>query len=126
QHFPRPGWVEHELDDIWQSVLATGRAAIAEAGISPGRIAAIGITNQRETAAVWNRRTGEPVHRAIVWQDRRTASLCERLREEGLEPLFSERTGLLLDSYFSGTKISWILEQSQQARLAAERGELAF
>lgn len=126
QHFPQSGWVEHDLEDIWQSVLATGRAAIAEAGIDPAAIGAIGITNQRETTAVWNRRTGEPVHRAIVWQDRRTAALCERLREEGLEPLFTERTGLLLDPYFSGTKLSWILEQSPDIRKAAERGELAF
>ena len=126
QHFPRSGWVEHDPEDIWQSTLATAREAIARAGIDAGGIAAIGIANQRETTVLWERTTGRPVHRAIVWQDRRTAEACAGLRAAGLEPQVRERTGLLLDPYFSATKIGWILDTVEGAREAAERGELAF
>jgi glycerol kinase len=126
QHFPQSGWVEHDGEEIWQSVVATIKDVIAKAGIAPASIAAIGITNQRETTLVWSRKTGKPVHNAIVWQDRRTAPLCEQLKADGLEPLFTARTGLLLDPYFSGTKIRWILDNVDGAREAANRGELAF
>lgn len=126
QHYPQDGWVEHDPEDIWQDVVATVRDALAKADLSATDLAAIGITNQRETAVVWDRSTGEPIHRAIVWQDRRTASVCATLREEGHEPLFRARTGLLLDPYFSGTKVAWILDHVKGARDRAERGELAF
>ncbi|PPB80512.1 glycerol kinase [Albidovulum inexpectatum] len=126
QHFPQSGWVEHDPSDLWSSVAATSREAIERAGIDAAEIAAIGITNQRETTLVWDRKTGEPVHRAIVWQDRRTAPLCERLRAEGHEPMVTQRTGLLLDPYFSGTKIAWILENVEGARARAEAGDLLF
>lgn len=126
QHFSQPGWVEHEAEDLWQSSVATARAAIAEAGIEPAALAAIGIANQRETTLLWERQSGRPVHRAIVWQDRRTAEMCARLRAEGAEALVRERTGLLLDPYFSATKIAWILNQVEGALAAAKRGELAF
>ena len=126
QHFPRSGWVEHDPADIWSSTAATARAAIERAGLSPDRIAAIGITNQRETTLVWDRATGEPIHNAVVWQDRRTAPLCAALREAGHEPMVTERTGLLLDPYFSGTKLKWILDATPGARERARRGELAF
>lgn len=126
QHFPASGWVEHEAEDLWQTTLATCREAIAKAGVSAADIASIGITNQRETTVVWDRRTGSAIYRAIVWQDRRTAELCAKLRTEGHEPMVSERTGLILDPYFSGTKISWILDHVPGARARAERGELAF
>ena len=124
QHYPELGWVEHDPEDIWSDALAVSREALS--GIDVRRVAAIGITNQRETAVVWDRATGEPVHRAIVWQDRRTAERCSELRAEGAEALVSERTGLLLDPYFSATKIAWILDHVQGARDRAERGELAF
>ncbi len=126
QHFPTPGWVEHEADEIWASVLDALRGAYASTGESPSECAGIGITNQRETTLVWERASGTPVHRAIVWQDRRTTERCRALREAGLEPLFRERTGLVLDPYFSGTKIEWILDHVEGARVRAERGELAF
>lgn len=126
QHFPQSGWVEHDGEEIWQSVVETIKAAIAKGGVRPEAIAAIGITNQRETTIVWNRKTGMPVHRAIVWQDRRTAPFCTRLKAKGLEPLFTEKTGLLLDPYFSGTKIRWILDNVEGAKAAAKNGELAF
>ena len=126
QIFPRPGWVEHDPKEIWTSQLATARQAIAEAGIGAAQIAAVGITNQRETTLVWNRATGEPIGNAIVWQDRRTAAACEALKQRGLEPLFRGKTGLVLDAYFSGTKLAWLLEHVAGARAAAERGELAF
>ncbi len=126
QHFPASGWVEHDPDDIWTSVTATVRGAIDRAGLAAVDIAAIGITNQRETTVVWDRATGTPIHRAIVWQDRRTAGLCQRLKAEGHEPEITRKTGLLLDPYFSGTKISWILENIEGARARAERGELLF
>ena len=126
QVFPQPGWVEHDPMEIWQSQLATARSALAQAKVAAADIAAIGITNQRETTIVWNRATGEPIGNAIVWQDRRTAAACEALKRRGLEPLFRERTGLVLDAYFSGTKLAWLLDHVAGARAAAERGELAF
>ena len=126
QHYPTPGWVEHDPEDIWRTVLSTARAALAKVGLTARDIAGIGITNQRETTVVWERATGRPIHRAIVWQDRRTADICQRLKEAGREPLISSATGLLLDPYFSGTKIGWLLDQVPGARERAERGELAF
>ncbi|HEX2898665.1 MAG TPA: glycerol kinase GlpK [Bacteroidia bacterium] len=126
QHFPQPGWVEHDADEIWASQLAVVRQAIERAGITPHEIAAIGITNQRETTVVWDRATGVPIHRAIVWQDRRTASICEDLKSAGHEPLFKSRTGLVLDAYFSGTKLKWILDQVPGAKARAQAGELCF
>ena len=124
QHFPADGWVEHEPEDIWQTTLATLGEVVGQLG--GRRIAAIGITNQRETTVVWERATGRPIHRAIVWQDRRTAPACEQLRTAGHEGRISQQTGLLLDPYFSGTKIAWILDTVPGARDRAERGELAF
>jgi len=126
QHFPAAGWVEHDAEEIWQNALATAREALERAGLGPGEIAAIGITNQRETTVIWERATGRPIHRAIVWQDRRTAEACLRLEAQGAHELVRRRTGLLLDPYFSGTKIAWLLEQVPGARARAERGELAF
>ena len=126
QHFPQSGWVEHEPEDIWQSVLAACRAALARADLHASSIAAIGIANQRETVLVWDRATGEPITRAIVWQDRRTAAFCAKLKRKGFERAFTRRTGLLIDPYFSGTKLRWILDNVPGARERAERGELAF
>ena len=126
QHYPRPGWVEHDPEDIVATTLATAREAIAAARLTPAGIAAIGITNQRETCLVWDRATGTPIHRAIVWQDRRTAPLCAELRADGTEPLVTARTGLLLDPYFSATKLAWLLDSVAGARAAAEAGRLAF
>lgn len=124
QHFPASGWVEHDPEEIWQSVVATCRAALAQAKCAATDIAAIGITNQRETVVIWDKQTGKPIHNAIVWQDRRTAPLCQKLKKQGLEPLFSRKTGLLLDPYFSGTKIAWLLDRVKGARRRAEKGEL--
>jgi len=124
QHFPASGWVEHDPEEIWNSVVTTCRAALKKAGTSAADIAAIGITNQRETVVIWDRTTGKPIHNAIVWQDRRTAPLCARLKKQGLEPKFTGKTGLLLDPYFSGTKIAWLLDKVKGARKRAERGEL--
>ena len=126
QHFPASGWVEHDPFDLWSTVAGTCRAAIEKAGIAATDIAAIGITNQRETVVVWDRATGEPVHRAIVWQDRRTSELCQKLKAEGHEPAVTKATGLLLDPYFSGTKVKWILDNVPGARARAEKGELLF
>jgi glycerol kinase len=126
QHFPASGWVEHEPDDIWQSTLATCREAMQKANVAAADIAAIGITNQRETTVVWDRATGRAVHRAIVWQDRRTADVCAQLKAEGHEPEITSRTGLIIDPYFSGTKVAWILDHVPGARARAERGELLF
>ena len=126
QHFPASGWVEHEPDDIWQSTLSTCREAMQKAGVGARDIAAIGITNQRETTVVWDRATGQAVHRAIVWQDRRTAEICAQLKADGVEPEISARTGLIIDPYFSGTKVAWILDHVPGARARAERGELLF
>ncbi len=126
QIYPRPGWVEHDPEAIWQATLAVMRQALAAAALAPARIAAIGIANQRETTVVWDRRTLAPAHPAIVWQCRRTAGICERLKAEGLEGLFRDRTGLLLDPYFSGTKLKWLLDEVPGLRARAEFGELAF
>ena len=126
QHFPKPGWVEHDPAEIWDSQLRAARGAIAKAKAKPAEIAAIGITNQRETAVVWDRSTGEPIHRAIVWQSRQTAPICDQLRADGLEPEVRARTGLVIDAYFSGTKVRFILDAVPGAQARAERGELAF
>ncbi|MBL3607798.1 glycerol kinase GlpK [Rhodovulum sulfidophilum] len=126
QHYPASGWVEHDADDLWTSTAGTSREVIERAGLTSEDIAAIGITNQRETTLVWDRATGRPVHNAIVWQDRRTGDLCRRLREEGCEAQVTEITGLLLDPYFSATKLKWILDNVEGARARAEAGDLAF
>ena len=126
QHFPNSGWVEHRPADIWRTTLNTAKAAITKAGISPKQIAAIGITNQRETTLIWDRKTGEPAYNAIVWQDRRTAEYCNGLKSQGHEPSITKKTGLLLDPYFSATKLAWILDNVDGARARAEAGELAF
>ena len=126
QHFPRSGWVEHDAEEIWATQAATITEALVRARLTPADIAAIGITNQRETTVLWDRATGRPVAPAIVWQDRRTAPTCERMKAEGLEPEVTRRTGLLLDPYFSGTKLAWLLDNVPGARARAERGELAF
>jgi glycerol kinase len=126
QHFPKPGWVEHDPEEIWKTVVATCRTALRKARLKAGDLAGIGITNQRETVVVWSRRTGKAIHRAIVWQDRRTAETCARLRASGHEADVSARTGLLLDPYFSGTKAAWILDRVKGARERAARGELLF
>jgi glycerol kinase len=126
QHFPQPGWVEHDANEIWRSQLAVARAAIAQSGVSPQQIAAIGITNQRETTVLWDRVSGEPVAPAIVWQDRRTAPLCDELRAAGQEARIQEKTGLLLDAYFSASKLKWLLDHVPGARARALNGELAF
>ena len=126
QHYPAPGWVEHDPEDIWTTMAEAAAVALARAGVGGRDVLAIGITNQRETTLVWDRKTGTPIHRAIVWQCRRTAAACDRLRAEGLEPTVRERTGLVLDAYFSGTKIAWLLDHVPGARARAARGELAF
>jgi glycerol kinase len=126
QIFPQPGWVEHDPQEIWTSQAGVAVEVLAGAGLRARDIAAIGITNQRETTILWDRSTGTPVANAIVWQDRRTADICDRLRSEGAEPLFRERTGLVLDAYFSGTKLTWLLDNVEGARARAEAGELAF
>ncbi|PXW96919.1 glycerol kinase [Sphaerotilus hippei] len=126
QIYPQPGWVEHDPMELWHTQLATAREVLAQAGLSARELRAIGITNQRETTLVWNRRTGVPLHNAIVWQDRRAEPLCAQLRAQGLTERFRERTGLIIDAYFSGTKIRWLLDHVEGARAAAERGELAF
>ena len=126
QVFPQPGWVEHDPESLWRTTLSTARQALLRAGVEPSALAGLGITNQRETTLVWSRTTGRPIHNAIVWQDRRTAPLCAELKERGCETLVSTRAGLLLDPYFSATKIAWILDNVPGARAEAERGELAF
>jgi glycerol kinase len=126
QHYPKPGWVEHDAEEIWQTTIRAIRQALGAARITAAEVAAIGITNQRETAVLWERASGRPVHRAIVWQCRRTAPFCERLKADGAEPEFRRKTGLILDPYFSGTKIRWLLDEVPGARSRAERGELAF
>ena len=123
QHFPQPGWVEHDAQEIWAHQMACAREAVAQAGV---KVAAIGITNQRETVVLWDRATGQPMHRALVWQDRRTAALCEQMKAQGLEPRIRELTGLVLDPYFSATKLRWLLDHLPGARERAARGELAF
>jgi glycerol kinase len=126
QHYPKPGWVEHDAEEIWDVSLATISKALAAAGVGPGELQAIGITNQRETTVLWDRTTGRPVHRAIVWQSRQTAELCEALKAAGHEETFRARTGLVVDAYFSGTKIRWILDRYPELRPRAERGEVLF
>jgi glycerol kinase len=126
QHYPAPGWVEHDAEDIWRTTVETARQALAGADLKPGQIAAIGISNQRETCLLWDRRTSQPIHRAIVWQDRRTAEICAELRRQGGEPMIAARTGLLLDPYFSASKIAWLLDHIEGARALADAGHLAF
>ena len=126
QHFPQPGWVEHDPKEIYRTQRETAREAVRKAGVPLRELMAVGITNQRETTILWDRQTGEPLHRAIVWQDRRTAALCDELRAAGAESLVRERTGLVIDPYFSGTKLAWLLDNIPGARGRAERGELAF
>ncbi len=126
QHYPNSGWVEHDPEDLWRTTVETARAALGKAGISASELAGVGVANQRETTLVWDRATGKPIHNAIVWQDRRTAALCAALRDQGREPVVAAKTGLLLDPYFSATKIAWLLEHVPGARARAERGELAF
>jgi len=126
QHYPQPGWVEHDPLDLWSSQVGVAAEALSRAGVSPDKVAAVGITNQRETTVIWDRKTLEPIANAIVWQDRRTAPEIERLRATGVEGLVRARTGLLLDPYFSATKVAWLLDNVEGARLRAERGELAF
>ena len=126
QIFPKPGWVEHNPEEIWSSQIGVAAEALQKAGIGPRELAAIGITNQRETTLVWERESGQPIHNAIVWQDRRTAGLCDRLQADGREGLVREKTGLVIDAYFSGTKIAWLLENVAGARRQAEAGKLAF
>ncbi len=126
QHYPDQGWVEHDPETIWHDALTTAREALLKSGVGVASIAAIGITNQRETTLVWDRATGAPIHRAIVWQDRRTADRCHDLKADGVEAEVRARTGLLVDPYFSATKLGWILDHVPGARARAERGELAF
>src|ERR1700741_2331104 len=126
QHFPASGWVEHEPEDLWTTTREVCVEAMAKGGADPAAIAAIGITNQRETTMVWDRATGKAIHRAIVWQDRRTAEVCAKLKADGHEGAISAKTGLIIDPYFSGTKVAWILDHVPGARARAERGELMF
>ena len=126
QHYPRPGWVEHDPNEIWDVSMRVVGEALGDAKVSARQLAAIGITNQRETTVMWDRRTGEPVANAIVWQDRRTAGTCDRLKDEGLEETFRKKTGLVIDAYFSGTKVKWFLDNVAGLRERAGRGEVAF
>ena len=126
QHFPKSGWVEHVVDDLWDTTVATAKGAIEKAGITASDVAGIGITNQRETTVVWDKRTGEAIHKAIVWQDRRTADMCQELKSDNFEAEITEKTGLLLDPYFSGTKVKWILENVEGVKEDAEAGHLLF
>jgi glycerol kinase len=126
QFFPKAGWVEHDPEDIWATQIGVAAEALGRARLRPSDVAAVGITNQRETTIVWDRASGQAIHKAIVWQDRRTAPLCEKLRADGCEPLIQQRTGLLLDAYFSGSKVAWILDNVPGARQKAEAGQLAF
>ncbi len=126
QIFPQPGWVEHDPKEIWASQIGVAADALSRAGASAKDVAAIGITNQRETTVVWDRKTGEPIHNAIVWQDRRTAPFCDKLRAAGHAKVIQEKSGLVIDAYFSGTKVNWLLDNVPGAREKANRGELAF
>lgn len=126
QIFPQPGWVEHDGNEIWSTQFGVAAEAMAKAGLSPDRVAAIGITNQRETTMVWERATGKPIYNAIVWQDRRTADFCDELKAKGLDKIIRKKTGLIVDAYFSATKIRWILDHVPGARIRAEKGELCF
>jgi glycerol kinase len=125
-HYEKPGWVEADADQIWRSALNVIRETLKSSGVVPGQVSAIGITNQRETTVVWDRKTGQPIRRAIVWQSRQTSGLCTKLKDSGLEPLFTSKTGLLLDPYFSGTKLAWMLGETEGAQEKAERGDLLF
>jgi glycerol kinase len=126
QHFPQPGWVEHDADEIWEVTRAVAHEALRSAGLPPGQVSAVGVTNQRETVVAWDARTGAPLHRAIVWQDRRTAERCDELRADGLEQLVRERTGLVVDPYFSGTKIEWLLQHVPGLQERANRDQVRF
>lgn len=126
QYYPKPGWVEHEPEEIWQTCQKALARALRAAKVTPHDIAAIGITNQRETSVLWNKKTGKPVYRAIVWQDRRSADVCKKLKEEGVEEIFQKKTGLLLDPYFSGTKVAWLLQHVKGLREKAQTGEIVF
>ena len=126
QIFPKPGWVEHDPNDIWSSQVAVAAEAISRLGINGKAVAGIGITNQRETTIVWDRNTGKPVYNAIVWQDRRTSGYCDELKEKGHAEMIRKKTGLVIDAYFSGTKLKWILDNVEGAREKAQKGELAF
>ncbi len=126
QHFPQPGWVEHDANEIWATQSGVASEVMSKAGLDPRDVAAIGITNQRETTVVWNRKTGDPISRAIVWQDRRTAGFCDQMKREGLEGTVQKKTGLVIDAYFSGSKVRWILDNVSGARADADKGELAF
>ena len=126
QHFPHDGWIEHNPEDIWETVVATCRDVMRNAEVSADQIAGIGITNQRETTILWDRKTGKPLYNAIVWQDRRTSDLCQSLRDKGHTDVVQAKTGLLIDPYFSATKLGWILDNVEGARERAEQGELAF
>jgi glycerol kinase len=126
QYFPKPGWVEHNANEIWGSILAVIASVLSEASVKPEQVAAIGITNQRETTVVWDKHTGLPVYNAIVWQSRQTADICEQLKQQGYDDLFRKKTGLLIDPYFSGTKVKWILDNVEGAREKAEKGDLLF
>lgn len=126
QYFPKPGWVEHDANEIWSSQLGVAVEAMTKIGATAEDIAAIGITNQRETAIVWDKKTGEPIGHAIVWQCRRTSKYCDKLKEKGLTESFREKTGLMIDAYFSGTKVKWMLDHIEGARERAEQGELLF
>jgi glycerol kinase len=126
QHYPQPGWVEHDAEEIWQTQLRTAKEVLKKAKISAKDIAAIGITNQRETAVIWDRKSGKPVGNAIVWQDRRTAGICDKLKARGAEPMIRHKTGLVVDAYFSATKLQWMLEHVPEAKALAKKGQLAF
>ncbi|MBR1761340.1 MAG: glycerol kinase GlpK [Schwartzia sp.] len=126
QHFPEPGWVEHDAEEIWSTMVTVMKEALEKAGLTAGNLSAVGITNQRETAVVWDKNTGRPVYNAIVWQSRQTADICEDLKRQGLEDEFHHKTGLVIDAYFSGTKVKWILDHVDGARAAAEKGDLLF
>ena len=126
QHYPRPGWVEHDANEIWNVSMRVVGSALGDAKLSAQQLAAIGITNQRETTVMWDRQTGEPVHNAIVWQDRRTSRICDDFKDQGVEPTFREKTGLVMDAYFSGTKVKWLLDNVDGLRERAENGEIAF
>ena len=126
QYFPHSGWVEHDANEIWLSILAVIATCLAESGVEPSQIAAIGITNQRETTVIWDKVTGQPIYHAIVWQSRQTNEICQQLKKDGYSTIFKEKTGLLIDPYFSGTKVKWILDRVEGARVRAEAGELLF
>ena len=126
QIYPRPGWVEHNAEEIWATQLGVMKKVLDDNNVSPGEIAAIGITNQRETTLIWDKNTGKPIHNAIVWQDRRTADICDQLKEDGYEDYVRQNTGLVIDAYFSGTKVKWLLDQVPGAREKAEKGDLLF